>query len=59
MFFFKLKTDDLEKLNELVSLQSQVKALGLQDQFVKQNFHEVTKKVAEPGAMTIKIPPKM
>ena len=40
--------DDLENLNELVSLQSQVKAVRLQDKLGKQNFHEDMKKVFEP-----------
>ena len=38
------KNDDLEKLNELVSLQDQVKAARLEDKLGKQNFHEVMKK---------------
>ena len=40
--------EDLEKLNELVSLQDQVKVVRLQDKLGKQNFHEVMKKVFEP-----------
>ena len=40
--------DDLENLNELVSLQNQVKAVRLQDKLGKQNFHEDMKKVFEP-----------
>ena len=40
--------DDLENLNKLVSLESQVKAVRLQDKLVKQNFHENMKKVFEP-----------
>ena len=40
--------DDLENLNELVSLESQVKAVRLQDKLGKQNFHEDMKKVFEP-----------
>ena len=39
---------DLEKLNELVSLQNQVKVVKLQDKLGKQNFHEDMKKVFEP-----------
>ena len=38
---------DLEKLNELASLQYQVKAVRLQDKLGKQNFHEKLKKVFE------------
>ena len=44
----------LENLNELVSLESQVKAVGLQDKFGKQNFHEDIKKVFEPVTKSIK-----
>ena len=40
--------EDLENLNELVSLQDQVKVDKLQDKFGKQNFHEDMKKVFEP-----------
>ena len=36
---------NFEKLNELVSLQNQVKASRLQDKFWKENFLEVMKKV--------------
>ena len=39
---------DLENLNELVSLQDQVKAVRLQDKLGKRNFHEDMKKVFEP-----------
>ena len=40
--------EDLEKLNELVSLENQVKAVRLQEKLGKQNFHEDMKKVFEP-----------
>ena len=40
--------EDLENLDELVSLQSQVKAVRLQDKLGKQNFHEDMNKVFEP-----------
>ena len=46
--FFQVKTEDLEKLEELVSLQNQVKAVRLQDKLDKQNFHEDVKKIFEP-----------
>ena len=46
--------EDLEKLNELVSLQDQVKVVRLQDKFGKQNFHENMKKLYEPLTDTIK-----
>ena len=40
--------EDLENLNELFSLQDQVKVVRLQDKLGKQNFHEDMKKVFEP-----------
>ena len=40
--------EDLENLEELVSLQDQVKVVRLQDKLGKQNFHEDMKKVSEP-----------
>ena len=40
--------EDLEKLNDLVSLQNQVKVVKLQDKLGEQNFHEDMKKVFEP-----------
>ena len=40
--------EDLENLNELVSLQDQVKTVRLQDKLGKQNFLEDMKKVFEP-----------
>ena len=46
--------DDLEKLNDLVSLQNQEKALRLQDKLGKQNFPEDMKKVFEPNTDTVK-----
>ena len=39
--------EDLEKLNECVSLQDQLKTVKLQDKLGKQNFHEDMKKVLE------------
>ena len=46
--------EDLENLNELASLQYQVKAVRLHDKLGKQNFHEDMKKVSEPVTKTIK-----
>ena len=46
--------EDLENLEELVSLQNQVKVVKLQDKLGEQNFHENMKKVFEPMADTIK-----
>ena len=40
--------EDLENLNELASLQYQIKVVRLQDKLGKQNFHEDMKKVFEP-----------
>ena len=54
MLFPIKNREDLEKLNELVSLQNQVKAVRLQDKLGKQNFHEDMKKVYEPLTDTIK-----
>ena len=48
MLYAIKNNDDLENLNELVSLQNQVKAVRLQDKLGKQNFHEDIKKVFEP-----------
>ena len=36
--------EDLDKLEELASLQDQVKVVRLQDKLGKQNFHEDMKK---------------
>ena len=40
--------EDLENLEELVSLENQVKVVRLQDKLGEQNFHENMKKVFEP-----------
>ena len=40
--------EDLENLEELASLENQVKVVRLQDRLAKQNFHEDIKKVFEP-----------
>ena len=40
--------EDLDKLEELASLQDQVKVVRLQDKLGKQNFHEDMKRVSEP-----------
>ena len=37
--------EDLKNLEELVSLQDQVKVIRLQDKLGKENFHEDMKKV--------------
>ena len=46
--------EDLQKLNELVSLGNQLQAVRLQDRLGKQNFHEDMKKVFEPVTKSIK-----
>ena len=51
---FRAITEDLENLNELVSLQNQVQEFWLQDKLGKQNFDENTKKLFEPFTDTIK-----
>ena len=48
MFYSIKDREDLENLNELVSLQDQVKTVRLQEKLGKQNFHEDMKKVFEP-----------
>ena len=44
MLYSIKNVDDLESLEELVSLESQVKAVILQNRLGKQNFHEDMKK---------------
>ena len=46
--------EDLEKLEELTSLQNQVDELRLQGKLGKQNFNEDFKKVFQPVTDTIK-----
>ena len=46
--------EDLEKLEELATLQNQVKTVRLQDKLGKQNFHEDLNKLYEPLTDTIK-----
>ena len=48
MFYSFKDREDLENLEELVSLESQVKIVRLQDKLGEQNFHEDMKKVFEP-----------
>ena len=47
MLFAINNREDLDKLEELASLQDQVKVVKLQDKLGKQNFHEDMKKVFE------------
>ena len=46
--------DDLKNLKKLVSLQNQVRAVRLQYNLGKQNFHESIKEINEPLSDTIK-----
>ena len=46
--------DDLENLNELISLDIQVKAVWLHDKLGKQSFLEDKKKVLEPMTDIVK-----
>ena len=46
--------EELNKLEELASLQDQVKVVRLQDKLGKQNFHEDMKKVFEPVTNSLK-----
>ena len=45
--------EDLEKLEDLVSLQNQVKFVKLQDKLGEQTFHEDMKKVFEPVSKSL------
>ena len=46
--------EELENLNDLVSLQNQVHEIRSQDNLGEQLFHENTKKLLEPDNNTIK-----
>ena len=54
MLFPIKNREDFEKLNELVSLQNQVKTVRLQDKLGEQNFREDLEEVYEPVTKTIK-----
>ena len=54
MMFAINNREDLENLNELVSLQNQVKVVRLQNKLGEQNFHEDMTKVFEPLTDTLK-----
>ena len=51
--------EDLKNLEELASLENQVKAVRLRDKLGKQYFHEDTKKVFESVTNTMKKPLKI
>ena len=46
--------ENLQKLDEAVSLQNQVRAVRLQDKLGDQNYHENAKKVLKPMTDAIK-----
>ena len=54
MLFAINNREDLDKLNEAVSLQNQVKVVRLQNKLGEQNFHEDMTKVFEPLTDTLK-----
>ena len=54
MMFPIRNVEDLQILNEAVSLQNQVKVIRLQDKLGKQNFHEDMTKLFEPLTDTLK-----
>ena len=54
MMFAINNREDLDKLEELASLQDQVKVVKLQDKLGEQNFHEDMKKVFEPVTKSLK-----
>ena len=51
--------NELEKINELDSLQTQVKSLGLQDKLGKQNCQEDMRKYLNQLLIQLKMPLKM
>ena len=53
MMFPIRNVEDLQKLNEAVSLQNQVQEVRLKDKLGKQNFHENMEKVFEPITQSI------
>ena len=48
------KREDIENLNEVISLENQVKVVKLQVKLGKQNFYEDLKKIFEPVTKSIK-----
>ena len=53
MMFPIRNVEDLQNLNEAVSLQNQVKVVRLQDELGKLNFHEDMVEVFEPLTNTL------
>ena len=54
MLYSIKNVEDLQKLNELVSLQNQVNEVRLQDRLGEQNYHEDSKKLFKPMTDVIK-----
>ena len=54
MMFPIRNVEDLQNLNEAVSLQNQIKVVRLQEKLGKQNFHEDLTEVFEPLTNTLK-----
>ena len=54
MLFPIKNVEDLQNLNEAISLQNQVKLVRLQDKLGKQNFHENMEEVFEALTDTLK-----
>ena len=54
MLYSIKNVEDLQKLNELVSLQNQVNEVRLQDRLGEQNYHEDSKKLFKPMTDAIK-----
>ena len=54
MLFPIRNVEDLQNLNDAVSLQNQVKVVRLQNKLGKQNFHENMEEVFEPITDTLK-----
>ena len=54
LYSIKKDREDLENLNELASLQDQVKAVRLQDKLGEQNYHQKSEKLFEPVTKSIK-----
>ena len=55
MLYSIKNVEDLQKLNELVSLENQVNEVRLEDRLGAQNYHEDSKKLFKPMTDTIKI----
>ena len=54
MMFSIKNAEDLQKLNKLVSLESQVKTVRLQDKLGEKNYHQNAEKLYKPPTHTIK-----